>query len=104
MERKEKLKNLIKGLHDGMSQEEARKIFIRDFGKISGDELSQAEKQLVAEGLPITEIQRLCDVHDCCAVASARDACVTGWGCGGLRRSRLARGRHGLLEGWRGGR
>ncbi len=63
MERKEKLKNLIKGLHDGMSQEEARKIFLREFGKISGEELSQAEKQLVDEGLPITEIQRLCDVH-----------------------------------------
>ncbi|MFZ2256754.1 MAG: DUF438 domain-containing protein [Clostridiaceae bacterium] len=63
MERKEKLKNLIKGLHDGMSQDEAREIFIRDFGKISGDELSQAEKQLVEEGLPISEIQRLCDIH-----------------------------------------
>lgn len=63
MERKEKLKNLIKGLHDGMSQEDARKIFIREFGKISGEELAQAEKQLVDEGLPISEIQRLCDVH-----------------------------------------
>lgn len=63
MERKDKLKNLIKGLHDGMSQEDARVIFLREFGKISGEELSQAEKQLVEEGLPITEIQRLCDVH-----------------------------------------
>ena len=63
MERKEKLKNLIKGLHDGMSEEEAKKIFVREFGKISADELSEAEKQLVAEGLPITEIQRLCNIH-----------------------------------------
>lgn len=63
MERKDKLKNLIQGLHDGMSQEEARVIFKREFGKISGEELSEAEKQLVAEGMPVSEIQRLCDVH-----------------------------------------
>lgn len=63
MEKKDKLKNLIKGLHEGMSQEEARKIFKREFGSISADELSEAEKQLVAEGLPVEEIQRLCDVH-----------------------------------------
>lgn len=63
MERKDKLKNLIQGLHDGMSEEEAKVIFKREFGSISSDELSEAEKQLVAEGMPISEIQRLCNVH-----------------------------------------
>lgn len=63
MEKKDKLKQLIQSLHDGMGQNEARAIFKREFGQISGDDLSQAEKQLVAEGMPITEIQRLCDVH-----------------------------------------
>lgn len=63
MDKKEKLKNLIQALHDGMSEEEARVIFKREFGHISGEELSGAEKLLVAEGMPITEIQRLCNVH-----------------------------------------
>lgn len=63
MEKKDKLKKLIDALHNGMSQEEAREIFKREFGQISGAELSEAENQLVAEGMPVSEIQKLCDVH-----------------------------------------
>lgn len=61
--RKEKLKALIKSLHEGTSQEEAQAIFQRDFGTVSTEEISQIEKELIKEGLPVEEVQRLCDVH-----------------------------------------
>lgn len=63
MDRVEKLRSLIRGLHDGMGEAEAREIFKREFGRISGEELAAAEQQLVDEGMPVEEITRLCDVH-----------------------------------------
>lgn len=63
MERVNKLRSLIKGLHEGMGEEEARAIFKRDFGQISGEELAKAEQQLVDEGMTVEEITKLCDVH-----------------------------------------
>ncbi|PKK40077.1 hypothetical protein ABB02_00583 [Clostridiaceae bacterium JG1575] len=63
MNKKEQLKSLIKKLHNGLDREEARRIFRRDFGQISTQELAKAEGELVEEGMPIEEIQRLCDIH-----------------------------------------
>lgn len=61
--RKKKLKELIKSLHEGTSMEEAQAKFQKDFGTVSTDEISQIEKELIKEGLPVEEVQRLCDVH-----------------------------------------
>lgn len=61
--RKEKLKALIKSLHDGVSMEDAQEQFQKEFGTVSTEEISQIEKELIKEGLPVEEIQRLCDVH-----------------------------------------
>ncbi|WP_066713109.1 DUF438 domain-containing protein [Clostridium sp. Marseille-P299] len=61
--RKEKLKEIISQLHEGKSVEEVRDIFATIFHGVSADEISQAEQALISEGLPITEVQRLCDVH-----------------------------------------
>lgn len=63
MDRVDKLRSLIKGLHSGMGEAEAREIFKREFGRISGEELAAAEQQLVDEGMPVEEITKLCDVH-----------------------------------------
>lgn len=57
------LKNLIGQLHDGKTVEEVREEFARHFSDVSAAEISQIEQDLVMEGMPITEIQRLCDVH-----------------------------------------
>ena len=61
--RKEKLKDLIRSLHDGVPFEEAREQFQKEFGAVSTQEISQIEKELIKEGLPVAEVQRLCDVH-----------------------------------------
>ena len=61
--RKEQLKHIIEQLHQGMELEEARKRFASVFSQVSAEEISQAEQALIDEGLPISEVQRLCDVH-----------------------------------------
>jgi DUF438 domain-containing protein len=62
-ERQNKLKDLIKKIHAGMSLDEAKKLFVKDFKEISTDEIVALEQSLVEEGMGIEEIQSLCDVH-----------------------------------------
>ena len=61
--RREKLKSLIKELHAGASVEEVKGRFETEFGGVTTTEISQMEQDLVKEGLPIEEVQKLCDVH-----------------------------------------
>ncbi|MDP4145819.1 MAG: DUF438 domain-containing protein [Bacillota bacterium] len=61
--RQKVLKELIKDLHDGKDPEEVKKRFAEVFEGVAASEISDLEQSLVAEGMPITEIQRLCDVH-----------------------------------------
>ena len=57
------LKELIKDLHNGKSLEEVKKRFKENFENVSSHEIAEMEQSLIAEGMPIEEIQRLCDVH-----------------------------------------
>lgn len=61
--RREQLKSLIQKLHDGASVESVRQEFAEHFENVSATEISQLEQELVADGLPVMDIQKLCDVH-----------------------------------------
>jgi len=61
--RREKLKTLIKELHAGATVDDVKERFRVEFGEVTTTEISQMEQELVAEGLPIAEVQKLCDVH-----------------------------------------
>jgi DUF438 domain-containing protein len=61
--RQQVLKELISELHDGKSVDEVKEKFAEVFGNVSAEEIAQAEQGLIAGGLPVTEVQRLCDVH-----------------------------------------
>lgn len=61
--RQQKLKELIKSLHDGKTVDDVKDEFAKHFGDVSTQEISAIEQDLVKEGLPIEEVQRLCDVH-----------------------------------------
>ncbi|WP_313341774.1 DUF438 domain-containing protein [Sedimentibacter sp.] len=61
--RKEIIKQIIKELHDGKSVDEVKGRFEEAFKGVSATEITEAEQALIKEGLPITEVQRLCDVH-----------------------------------------
>ena len=62
-ERQDKLKKLIKKIHDGMPIDEAKKLFKADFEEISTDEIVAMEQSLIDEGMQVEDIQSLCDVH-----------------------------------------
>lgn len=61
--RQKAIKDIIKQLHDGKSVEEVKQQFEDAFEGVTASEISVAEAALIAEGLPVSEIQRLCDVH-----------------------------------------
>ena len=61
--RQEKLKELIKKLHDGAAVEEVQEEFHKLTIGVTATEITEMEQALVNEGMPVSDIQRLCDVH-----------------------------------------
>ncbi|MCK5129203.1 MAG: DUF438 domain-containing protein [Clostridiales bacterium] len=61
--RQRKLKSLIKRLHDGATVEEVQDEFNKLTIGVTPTEITEMEQALVNEGMPIEDIQRLCDVH-----------------------------------------
>jgi PAS domain S-box-containing protein len=63
-ERKKKmLKEIIKQLHSGAPPDEVKERFRQVLEGVSSEEIAKIENELVKEGMPREEIQRLCDVH-----------------------------------------
>lgn len=61
--RQKMLKEVIRELHEGKTVDEVKSKFAQVIEGVSAKEISDMEVQLVKEGLPIEEIQNLCDVH-----------------------------------------
>ena len=62
-ERQEVLKQIIRQLHDGASVEDVKARFDELVRDIDSAEIAQMEQALIAEGMPVEDVQRLCDVH-----------------------------------------
>ena len=61
--RQQKLKELIMKLHDGGAFEDVKKEFEALTIGVSASEITEMEQALVDEGMPVANIQKLCDVH-----------------------------------------
>lgn len=61
--RKNVIKDLLRKLHEGQTVDDVKHEFDEAFSGVSASEISEAEQALIAEGLPVQEVQRLCDVH-----------------------------------------
>lgn len=61
--RKKVIKDIIKQLHEGKTVEEVRMQFEKAFKGVSASEITEAEQTLINEGMPVAEVQKLCDVH-----------------------------------------
>ncbi len=61
--RQKVLKELIMELHEGKSVEDVKERFAKLIEGVSVAEISEMEQRLIMEGMPIEEVQRLCDVH-----------------------------------------
>jgi len=59
----EMLKNVLKGLHEGQPLENVKAQFAQLVQVADSGEIAEVEQMLIAEGLPVEEIQNLCDLH-----------------------------------------
>ncbi|NLI54374.1 MAG: DUF438 domain-containing protein [Clostridiales bacterium] len=60
--RKAAIKDMLRQLHEGKTAKEVQSVFREAFEGVSASEISEAEQALISEGLPVSEVQRLCDV------------------------------------------
>ena len=61
--RTEQLKTYLKRLGEGEKLETVRADFVREFSDVEASEIMRAEQELMKEGTPLSEVQRLCDIH-----------------------------------------
>ena len=61
--RQDQLKGLIEQLHAGEPVETVKAEFAELLEGVGSAEIARLEQALIAEGLPETEVKRLCDVH-----------------------------------------
>ena len=61
--RQEQLKAVIRKLHDGEPVDHVKAEFDRLIVGVSSAEIARMEQALIAEGMPVEDVQRLCDVH-----------------------------------------
>ncbi len=62
-QRKEALKEVIKRLHAGESVEDLKIKFGDAIKGATAGDIAEAERTLISEGVSVSEIQRLCDLH-----------------------------------------
>jgi len=61
--RQEALKAIIRKLHDGAPVDEVKAEFDELVKDVDSAEIARMEHALIAEGMPVEDVQRLCDVH-----------------------------------------
>ena len=57
------LGHIISELHDGGDLATAREHFVKAVGDVDAGEIAEMEEEMIRGGLPVGEVQRLCDVH-----------------------------------------
>ena len=62
-EKAEELRKLILALHAGEPFERVKARFDKLIEGVSPEEIAALEQQLIQEGMPVAEVQRLCDLH-----------------------------------------
>ena len=62
-DKKRMLKEIVKQLHDGVPPQEVKEKFKQILKDTSSEDVAKIEQELVKEGMPREELQRLCDVH-----------------------------------------
>ena len=61
--RQETLKGIIRDLHAGVSVDDIKGRFSELLDQVGASEIAEIEQALINEGLPVEEVQKLCDVH-----------------------------------------
>lgn len=61
--RKEAVKSIIRMLHTGKTVEELQAEYGHIIAEASAEDIAAAEREVIGEGLPVSEVQKLCDLH-----------------------------------------
>lgn len=61
--KKKILREILSQLHAGISPQEVKDRFKHFLESVTSEEIARIEQELVEEGMPREELQRLCDVH-----------------------------------------
>lgn len=61
--RQQQLKNIVNDLHEGSDIKAVQKQFADLIRNVSPEEIAQLEQALITEGIPVEQVQKLCDVH-----------------------------------------
>jgi DUF438 domain-containing protein len=61
--RQEQLKGIVRDLHGGSDIKGVRRRFAELIRNVSPEEIAQMEQSLIAEGVPVEQVQQVCDVH-----------------------------------------
>ncbi len=61
--RKEAIKQVIRLLHEGKTVEELKADYGEAIAGASGQDIAAAEREVISEGMPVAEVQKLCDLH-----------------------------------------
>jgi len=61
--KQEKLQHIIRRLHEGVPAAEVKKEFAQLIDGVSAAEVAEMEQALIENGMPVEEIQHLCEVH-----------------------------------------
>lgn len=62
-ERTEQLKGFLRRLSAGEDIETVKADFVDQFTDVEASEIMRAEQEMLASGTPLSEVQKLCDVH-----------------------------------------
>ena len=62
-DRTEQLKAYLRRLADGEDLETVRADFVKNFSDVDASEIMKAEQELMKEGTPLNQVQKLCDIH-----------------------------------------
>jgi DUF438 domain-containing protein len=61
--RQERLKEIVRDLHEGSDIKSVRRRFAELIRNVSPEEIAEMEQALIAEGVPVEQVQQVCDVH-----------------------------------------
>jgi DUF438 domain-containing protein len=61
--RQQQLKEIVKDLHEGSDIKAVQKRFAQLIRNVSPEEIAQMEQALIAGGVPVEQVQKVCDVH-----------------------------------------
>ncbi len=62
-QRQEKLKGIVRELHEGSDVKAVQKRFADLIKNVSPQEIAEMEQALISEGVPVEQVQSLCEVH-----------------------------------------